>query len=575
MSYQIKGLANYVRAKPGLDYDGKQFILVPPSYPSTEVKVLAQAKWDGIKKRWLMPDLVLYAHTVLEMYPGLAITQQAHERLQRTYTISDSFPMEYAKSLRGRSLPRHLGENGGVWKKLYPFQQEEVLNLIRNPKKGQIVVLSPGLGKTIVSMLAARMLGLESVLIVALKDLMPQWQDEEYKWFGERTMRRLHGEAPDGEGWYVANYDTVVGRLHPQFTAHPWDLVIVDESVLVANRKTRRFKNLLDLRHKVDRFWELSGSPAKKDTSDLWAQAHLAEPESFRSFWRFAKRYCYIDETVWGTTINGSKQNMDVVDDLKDLMFVRNQKDVLKDLPEAIPQLVPITLAPAQLKAYREMASGFITTLESGEKVEATIVLSQLIRLQQITSNLVNVAGENVFTALDEPNDVSAKADALQAMLDARQFSLPAIVWTNWVPGARCLLNRLRKVAPELRIEWIHGASGKKEEEHNEQTFLDYKANKVDVLILAMPVGKFGHNLQNTHTVVYYDKTWQGDDFVQSMHRVIRIGLDHRPVIITLKATNTTDEMIEDNIGGKLPALSRISNADLAARLRILTGVAE
>lgn len=569
MSYTIKGFAPLVKAKPSLDHNGRNFILVPPSYPSTEVKNLAQAKWDGIKKRWVLPDLMIYAHTVLEMYPGLAITRTALDRLQKTYTSRPE----------GTALPVKLIAHGldEIWRQLYPFQQETVLNLIQNPKKGQLVVLSPGLGKTIVSMLAARMLGLKSVLIVAIKDLMPQWQDEEEKWFGERTIIRLHGEAPDGVGWYVANYDTVVGRLHPQYTAYPWDLVIVDESVLVANRKTRRFKNLLDLRHKVDRFWELSGSPAKKDYSDLWAQMHLTEPESFRSFWRFAKRYCYLDETVWGTTISGSKQNLNPADDLKDLVLVRNQKDVLKDLPDAIPQLVPITLTPAQLKAYREMAGSFITKLESGDIIQAPIVLSQLIRLQQITSNLINLSGPSdepkKGTKYVDPNDVSAKADAVQSMLEARTFEFPALIWTNWVPGAEALLKRLRSTAPELRVEWIHGASGKKEEEHNEQTFTDYKAGKIDVLILALPVGKFGHNLQMTKTVLYYDKTWIGDDFVQSMHRVLRIGLQHRPLVITLKATNTTDEMIEENIAGKLIPISKLSNADLAARLRVLTGV--
>lgn len=571
MSYKLSpGLQQALRAKPSLDWDGKQFILVPPSFPSTEVKELAQAKWDAVHKRWLLPDLVLYAHTVLEMYPNLPITAKAHERLTRSYT----------QPLDGNSYQFGPKETQ-AWKKLYPFQQEEILNLLQNPKKGQLVVLSPGLGKTIVSMLAAKLLKPRAVLIVAIKDLMPQWQSEHLKWFGTDEIVRLHGEVPTKPGWYVANYDTVVGRLHSAYTA--WcskhnAIVIVDESVLVANRKTRRYKNLLLIREKVERFWELSGSPAKKDNSDLWSQMSLCEPESFRSFWRFTKRYCYVDQSVWGTQINGSKQNMNPAEDLKDLMFVRNQREVLKDLPDAIPQLVPVELKPEQLKAYREMANEFITELKSGEKIKAPIVLSQLIRLQQITSNLINLTGPGTEpkkgTKYVDPNDVSAKSDALCEMLDARSFEMPAIVWVNWVPGARALLKRLKDNFPELRVRWVHGAEGKKGEADNEAAFRDYKAGHVDVLILAMPVGKFGHNLQNTRTVIYYDKTWNGDDFVQSMHRVIRIGLDHKPLVITLKAINTTDEMIEENIAGKLIPLSKISNADLAQRLRVLTGVA-
>src|SRR5260370_42715654 len=93
---------------------------------------------------------------------------------------------------------------------------------------------------------------------------MPQWQQEEAKWFGKTTLQRLHQQAPEGSGWFVANYDTVVGRLHQTYCDHPWDVVIVDESVLVANRKTRRVKNLLNLRSKVNWFLGASGSRLKK-----------------------------------------------------------------------------------------------------------------------------------------------------------------------------------------------------------------------------------------------------------------------------------------------------------------------
>lgn len=554
MSYTLK-LDN----PPKLDFNGSEFLLRPPHFPSNAVKDEAQARWDSNRRIWVLPGLTIYAHTVLDMYPQLPITEAAADRLDQA---------------RPKQVPwTHMPEDlDPIYQKLYPFQQEAVSRLVyeslKGPQANQLVVLSPGLGKTVVSLMAARLLHFKNVLVVCIKDLMRQWQDEEEKWFGERTFGKLHKAVPDGEGWYVANYDTVVGNNYQSaFLKHKWDLVILDESVLVKNRRTRRFKKLLELRMQGPRIWELSGSPTTRYPDDLWAQMHLLYPEAFRSYWRFAKRYCYTEFNKWsgGETITGTREDRDPADDLKDLMFVKNQKDVLSELPEEIPVLVPVTLTKAQQKAYHEMNEEWITKLESGEKVEAKIVLSQMIRLQQITSNLVNIDGP----------DESAKADAVADMLEARSFAFPALIWTNWVPGAEALLKRLRKAEPDLRIEWIHGAEGKKGEEYNERTFLDYKAGKVDILILAMPVGKFGHNLQNTHTVIYYDKTWNADDFVQSMHRVKRIGLDHRPVVMTLKAEGTVDEMVEENLAGKLLPISKISQSDLASMLRTLTGVGE
>jgi SNF2 family DNA or RNA helicase len=565
--------ASFVRAKLQLDHDGHNFLLTTPfGINKDRLKKEVQVEWDPKRKLWVLPDLVLYANSALEIFPEMPLTKAAHARLTRNDSDSND-PLEafFEDSPQDAKLY-------AVYCKLYPFQQELMFRLVVSPKRNQQGVLSPGLGKTVVSLLAARLLGAKSVLIVCIKDLMRQWQDEEEKWFGERTLIRAHGTEPgyhapsDRHGWFVANYDTVVGRLHDSYQIRHWDVVIIDESVLVKNRKTRRFKRLLDLRFKdVDRFWELSGSPSTRYKDDLWAQMKLLYPEDFRSYWRFAERFCVTEQNPWsgGQVITDDREDRDTKEDLRDLQFVRNQKDVLKDLPEEIPVLVPVELTSDQRKAYQEMSSKFVAELESGEKVWASkgrnqIVLSQLIRLQQITSNLINLGGA----------DESIKANALLDMLEARSFEFPAIVWVNWVPGAQALLKRIRSQHPDLRSDWIHGAESKRDEVHNEVTFQDYKAGKIDVLILALTVGRFGHNLQNTRTVIYYDKQWDADAFVQSLHRVKRIGLDHKPVIVTLKAINTTDEMIEQNLAGKLPSISSISNSDLASMLRALTGEA-
>jgi SNF2 family DNA or RNA helicase len=85
-----------------------------------------------------------------------------------------------------------------------------------------------------------------------------------------------------------------------------------------------------------------------------------------------------------------------------------------------------------------------------------------------------------------------------------------------------------------------------------------------------MPIGKYGHTLTTTQTVIYHDRTWDADSYMQSMARVRRIGLDHSVRVITLKASGSTDELVEDNLAGKIPGIAEISNSDLAAMLRML-----
>jgi SNF2 family DNA or RNA helicase len=571
-----------------LDFDGDNFILHAPFSKDSWIGDLAAGSWDKKLSFWKLPPYLIYAQTVVEQLPDLEISEAASDAL----SMSDELAAEPVGGGWDPILKL-------VYQQLYWFQRQAVYRLIHGPHTTSLIALSPGLGKTVVALTAARLLGLKKVLIVAPKSLLRSWENEEDKWFGDTAMERRHGLPPSEQWWTLTNYDTVVDKvvvdkrgkvvdLGPrlkQYMAVDWDLVILDESVLVKNRHSHRYLGLLELRKafpkKQKHWWELSGYPVTKYADDLWAQLHLQDPRGFNSYWRFTNRVCYVTQDVWGTEVTGTRQNVDIIGNLKDVMFVRNQKDVLDQLPEEIPQLIEVELRPKQLKAYDEMATDFITTLESGREIKAPIVLSQLIRLQQITSNLVNIAGPGdepkKGTKYIDPNDESIKADVIVELYETRAFDTPTIIWTQWLPGADALWRRLSESARKHkddrhRIEWIHGATSKRDDADNEEKFEAYKAGNIDILILAMPVGKMGHNLQMTHTVIYHDKTWFADDYVQSMRRVKRMGLDHRPVVITIKAVGTVDQLVEDNLSGKFPGISKVSNDDLATMLRHLRG---
>ncbi len=530
-----------------MDYDGKNFLLYKPPYNKDAISDLAAGSWNKKLECFVLPGYIIYARTVIELFGGYKTVGEIQSGGLQLTDMAESALTAPVPGLR--DLPTiHDGDALRIYEEMfYPYQREADDWLLFGPKQTGLVALSPGLGKTIVALVAARLLGLKNVLIVAPKPLLRSWENEAMKFFGKVWFERRHG-LPPVIGWNLTNYDTVVDKviidkrgkvigLGPrlqQYMAVDWDLVILDESVLVKNRDSQRYKGMLALRKsfpkKGKRWWELSGYPTTKYADDLWAQLNLQDPKGFASYWRFAQRACYVEQDVWGTKITGTRQNVDIVGDLSDVMFVRNQKDVLDQLPEEIPQLIEVELTPKQAKAYDEMEEDFITTLESGKEIKAPIVLSQLIRLQQITGNLANVGG----------TDESAKADVIEELLKARSFEMPALIWTQWLPGADALWKRLSKLS-----------------------------NKQDG---QLTIDKMGHNLQVTRTVIYHDKTWFADDYVQSMKRVKRMGLDHRPVVITVKAIGTVDQLIEDNLGDKFVGIAKVSNDDLAAMLRHLRG---
>ncbi|HEY7418819.1 MAG TPA: helicase C-terminal domain-containing protein, partial [Ktedonobacteraceae bacterium] len=197
-----------------------------------------------------------------------------------------------------------------------------------------------------------------------------------------------------------------------------------------------------------------------------------------------------------------------------------------------------------------------------------TAVIAMLVRLQQVTSNLYNLqtAGSG-----DWP-DHSAKADYVEELLDMGQVDWPVLIWTHHRPGASALYDRLdartKKKDSALygrRVELVYGGT-----KGADARIEDYKAGQVDVLILGIQVGKYGHTLVNTRTVITYDKTWDSDAWFQMLHRVRRNGLTHRPLVINPRCRGTVDDYVELNLAGKLPDMAKLTGADLAKILRSL-----
>lgn len=532
--------------------------LIPASgrtYP--ELKEQLGATWDDQPGGWKFPRLRTNVLQVIE-----ALGQDAVDMDEETMAIGDGpgFPLVEVEHPR---MPD-----------LLPFQREAVTYLVSNPH-GSLLNVSPGLGKTVISIVAAEAFSVSptaDVLVVAPASLLPNWWREIEKWapgWGIEIADK-DGGFYTGHQFTIASYDTVAQNTEA-FTKRHWDLLILDETVLVKNRSSQRYLAIaggtkestrkgkkVTLRWKglirsADKVWALSGSPVTRYADDLWTQLHLLYPKGFNSFWRFADRFCVFTDNIWSKTgkeIAGTRESRDLTWELGDVMLTITQEDVLPDLPEYIIEpTIEVELLPAQKKAFRSMLQDFIIELDSGREMDAENKLSQLIRLQQVVAGMANIPDAGV---------ASAKADALLELIEARAYAFPMLVWTHWKGSSRDLTHRL--TSQSVNAAWVSGEDTPKARDHKIEA---YKAGDTDVLVLSLGVGKFGHTLINSRTVVRYDKTWAADDFIQSMRRARRIGLTHRPVLVTLNAPGTSDDLLEANLAGKMPSIAKVTNSQL------------
>lgn len=503
------------------------------------VKVELGGRWNQVESRYELPRLYYVVKDLKEKYPGSQVSNSVDLILLDNFGFGGSDPM-LAPILDHPS-----------WDLLRHYQRESAQWMSINPHSGGLLALQPGLGKTATTIVAAEGSGLEKKLVICPLALLGTWRDELAKWGKGESWSVHHGTGPSGSRWTIANYDTVVGRLDQY--RRDWDLIVCDESVLLKSRDTQRSKAILKLRESTRKMWLLSGSPTTRYPDDLYMQFHIVDPKAFKSYWRFVGWTCEVDRSVWGSTILGPKPGVSFRDVFKDMMHVELLEETI-GLPQHIPIQIDVELEGEQKKVYVDLLLAFRSVL-NGAELTAANKIAQLIRLHQSLSGLSN------FPSLR--SDKSSKAEALVDLLEARSFGLPAIVFVHYRESAIALNSLLTARFPNIRKALILGGQGDIDVQSQK-----FQKGELDLLILSLGVGKYGLTLDHAETIIYYDKTFDGDAYKQSLYRTRQ-----KPVlVVSLRCPGTVDELIELNLSGKMKSMSQITNEDLKYMLQNLGG---
>lgn len=512
--------------------DKDRLLFEPYTYPTTHVKTIGFRWAQDDSKSWESPLTISAFEQVQEMFQDCIVDDSVTEWLEEL------------------DKPIQLSEET-LQSDLLAFQREAVGFMVK-AERG-LLGLAPGLGKTPISILAMKELG-GKTLVVCPFPLLYNWRREIKKWSGEESQI-WHGHIDDvKENWVITNYETALGYMvkydvkvtvkdgKKKRTKVNWrptkqfdfDNLIIDESVLIKNRKTQRSQAMFTLANKVKKIkhvYLLSGSPITKFLDDMWSQFHVLDRKRFSSYWRFAEEYCVIEENYWGTKLVADQKGAAhrIKQEYRDIYFARTQDQVL-DLPDWIFDTLEVPMHPVQAKLYRQMQNDFIAELPDGDKVVAPNILSQMTRLIQLASNPALVDGP------DHHPKWSTVIDLLQ------YEALPAIVWTNFVNTAVALHALLSK---KFKVGLLIGQTHKLERDDIVQEF---QQGELDVIIAHPAVGKFGLTLTAAKTAIYVERSYNGDDYYQSLHRVRRFGTTHSPHVIILLANETivTEGRIEE-----------------------------
>ena len=301
---------------------------------------------------------------------------------------------------------------------------------------------------------------------------------------------------------------------------NPDNIVIVDESTTIKNRKAARTKNILALQKWAKYRRILTGSPITKSPMDLFSQCNfLAEKAlGFNSYFAFQARYANVQKRTMGhrsfQQIVGYRR-LDELSEKLDKFSSRVLKVDCLDLPVKVYTRREVPLTPEQTKLYMQMKKLALAKLQSGELATTASVLTQIMRLQQICCGHLQP---------DDGEVQSVKSNRLNELLDiTEEFQGKAIIWATYTHDIQQIADALRdRFGPES-VATYYGATPQDERQEIVETF-QQKDSPLRFFVGQPKTGGYGITLTEANTVIYYSNSYDLEIRLQSEDRAHRIG---------------------------------------------------
>ena len=336
-------------------------------------------------------------------------------------------------------------------------------------------------------------------------------------------------------------------------------LMAVDESTTIKNPKAQQTKNILKLGTLAKFKRILTGSPVTKDPIDLFSQCEFLDPAilGFSSYYSFKSRYCIQVKTNVGTHVFNKVvgyRNLGELSGLLEPYSYRVLKEDCLDLPPKVYTKRVVELSDEQKKAYSTMKEFALAELEKGGLVTAPTVMTQLLRLHQISCG--HLTGEDGEIQTFKNNRIKELMNIL-AETDGK-----VIIWANYRQDIRNIRQEIEKEYGVDSVSTYFGDTPDKERQEIVKRFQD-PDNSLRFFVGNQQTAGYGLTLTAASTVVYYSNNYDLEKRIQSEDRAHRIGQTKSVTYIDLMTEKTVDEKIVKSLRNKIDIAAKVLGEEL------------
>lgn len=476
----------------------------------------------------------------IPMYRAMYLDAMMRENVSRIQTQRNEQFQTLVEQFDKRKEERfELPEQ--VQAKLRPYQEEgyQWIRLLADLGFGGILADDMGLGKTLQMITYLCTAREETHLVVCPASLVYNWEAEFHKFAPGMRLCLMAGTAAQRAELIntYRDYDVVITsydllkRDMELYEGKSFGCEVIDEAQYIKNPGTQAAKAVKTVASRC-RF-ALTGTPIENRLSELWSIFEYLMPGYLYSYKHFREVF---EEPILQKTTKEDRALQRLHAMIRPFLLRRLKKDVLKDLPEKVEEVVYSRMGAAQGKLYQAAEKNIVLSLQKKSNQEfkenKLQILAEITRLRQLCCDPALVY-ENYKKG-------SAKADTC---LDLIESSLEGGHGILLFSQFATMLEHLRKELDKRNISSFL-LTGKTSKPRRREMVQQFQEGKRKVFLISLKAGGTGLNLTAADIVIHYDPWWNVAAQNQATDRAHRIGQDNPVTVIKLIARDTIEERI-------------------------------
>ena len=398
-----------------------------------------------------------------------------------------------------------------------------------------------------------------------------QWQTSKSKNKGHQAMAAA-ALADPGFVIVCMSYDAVMttegGKFWKAFLNSRRTMYVLDESPRIKTPGSKRSKRITGSCKAAPYRRILTGTIVDDKPFDVYNQIRFLDPMAWHEvgcsdFGAFKNTFGVWRSQQVSDGRGGMREfpmlvsfrNLELLQQIVAKYGSRLRKEDVLDLPPKMYSKRYFEMTPAQRRAYKDIQTEFYTFLESGEMVSADLVITRMLRLQQITSGYL--PGDADGETLVQIGDTNPRIKLLIECVEDTEGQ-QVIVWAKYRQDITAILAALA----DAKISAVR-YDGQCNETEMGNAIDSFKAGNAQVFVANPAKGSDGITLTCAKTMIYFNNGYRLSQRTQSEDRFHRIGQTDPVHIIDLAAVDTVDTAIIDILRRKQELASFVQGDEI------------